>query len=187
MHTYGAQPVKRDELECDLRLTGQVVPVINVVLYQPENPHNTGAVVRTCALLNARLHLIKPYGFVGIDGDVRRSSMSYLDAVQVVEHDSWDAFAGSLHGTAARLLAFWDEGSVPHDRTVYHDEDYLLFGQESVGLPGAITSTYPSLRIVMPGASASARSDHRVHSLNLSVSVGIAVAAANSSLRAERD
>lgn len=156
--------------------------MINVVLYEPENPHNTGAIVRTCALLGAKLHLVKPYGFAGLDGDVRRSSMSYLDVVNVSEYDSWESFARVLP-SPPRLFAFWDEGRCRHDEADYADGDYLLFGRESVGLPDSITAGYPTLTIAMPGIADVARTDHRQHSLNLSVAVGIAVAEANRVLK----
>jgi tRNA (cytidine/uridine-2'-O-)-methyltransferase len=150
--------------------------MINVVLYQPENPHNTGAIVRTCALLNAQLHLVRPYGFAGLDGDVKRSSMSYLESGVVSEHDSWEAFLATKTGGV--LYSFWDAGERLHTSVLYGDDDYLIFGRESNGLPVAITSSTQTVRIEMNGIR-KARSDHRDHSLNLSVSAGIAIAEAN--------
>ncbi len=157
--------------------------MINVVLFQPENPFNTGAAIRTCALLGAALHLIRPYGFTGLDDDVRRASMSYIDVVQLAEYASWPEFLRSHSNPPPRIFTMWDEGSVSHTSAGFVDGDFMVFGRESVGLPAEITSGFPSLRIEMPGVAGTIRSDHRDHSLNLSVSIGIAVAEANRQLR----
>jgi tRNA (cytidine/uridine-2'-O-)-methyltransferase len=147
---------------------------LQVVLVEPENPYNTGGIVRTCALLGAALHLVKPYGFASVDGDVRRSSMSYLDVVEVAEHESWETFVASLPKDS-RCWAFWDEGTYAYDKVDYLQGDYLVFGRESVGLSETILSELPSVYIPMPGVDGTNRSDHRDHSLNVSVSVGIAL------------
>jgi tRNA (cytidine/uridine-2'-O-)-methyltransferase len=149
--------------------------VINVVLYCPENPFNTGAIVRTCSLMNAMLHLIKPWGFANLDGDVRRASMSYLDTVDVRSHESYVDFVSSLP-TTARLFAMWDEGSVDYRTVTFSDNDYVLFGRESDGLPAEVLANVPTLRVPMPGVVKGPRVDTRDHSLNLSVTVGIVTA-----------
>jgi tRNA (cytidine/uridine-2'-O-)-methyltransferase len=147
---------------------------LQVVLVEPENPYNTGGIVRTCALLGAALHLVKPYGFASLDSDVRRSSMSYLDVADVKEHESWGAFVGSLP-VESRCWAFWDEGTYAYDGIDYMQGDYLVFGRESVGLSEDILNELPSVHIPMLGVEGTNRSDHRDHSLNVSVAVGIAV------------
>ena len=144
------------------------------MLVEPENPYNTGGIVRTCALLGVSLHLVKPYGFASVDGDVRRSSMSYLDVAEVIEHESWEAFVGSLL-PGNRCWGFWDEGTYAYDSIEYEQSDYLVFGRESVGLGETILNEIPTVYIPMPGVEGTDRSDHRDHSLNVSVSVGIAV------------
>ena len=152
--------------------------MLDVVLYRPENPHNTGAVVRTCAVLGVRLHLIGPYGFGApsrsATRDIARAAMSYLDVVDLIEHASWDEYRA--HVGQVRRFAFWDEGETRYDEVPYAPGDHLLFGRESDGLPADVLSTHPTLRIPMPGTARGPRPDHRAHSLNLSVSVGIAVA-----------
>ena len=156
--------------------------MVNVVLFQPENPFNTGAAIRTCVLLGAALHLIQPYGFSGLDDDVRRASMSYINAASPVEHRSWSEFLDVITASDPRIFALWDEGTALHTEAVFLSGDFLVFGQESVGLPPDITSRVPTLRIDMPGVVGTARTDHRDHSLNLSVSIGIVVAEANRQL-----
>ena len=162
-------------------MTNSVAKRLNVVLVEPENPYNTGGIVRTCALLGTALHLVKPYGFGSVDGDVRRSSMSYLDVADVTEHESWEAFVGSLPAKS-RCWAFWDEGTFAHDRIVYEQGDYLVFGRESVGLGETILNELPSVCILMPGVEGTNRTDHRDHSLNVSVAVGIAITHAQHSI-----
>ena len=130
--------------------------------------------MRTCALLGAALHLVKPYGFASVDGDVRRSSMSYLDVAEVTEHESWESFVASL-SKDSRCWAFWDEGTYAYHSVDYRSGDYLIFGRESVGLGETILTELPSVYIPMPGVDGTIRSDRRDHSLNVSVSVGIAL------------
>jgi tRNA (cytidine/uridine-2'-O-)-methyltransferase len=146
---------------------------INIALYQPENPHNTGGIARTCAMLGARLHLIRPYGFGELSRQTKRSSMNYLLDAQLIEHDSWQAFMMALE-PGSRVLAFAASGATVYTDAHFQAGDYLLFGRESNGLPEAILEQFPTLRIPMPGSAAGPRRDHRLHSLNLSVSVGIA-------------
>ena len=154
---------------------------LQVVLVEPENPYNTGGIVRTCALMGVALHLVKPYGFASLDSDVRRSSMSYLDVAEVTEHESWESFVASLP-PASRCWAFWDEGTYAYNTIDYESGDYLVFGRESVGLGETILNELPSVHIPMIGVDGTNRNDHRDHSLNVSVSVGIAVAHATISI-----
>lgn len=154
-------------------LVGSIGSMLNIVLYQPENPHNTGGVARTCAMLGARLHLIKPYGFGALSRRTRRSSMNYLMDVELIEHESWEAFQSGL-GVNARVFAFSDRGSEVYSSVNFQHGDYLLFGRESDGLPEGILAEFPGLKIPMPGGARGPRRDHRDHSLNVSVSVAIA-------------
>ncbi len=154
----------------------------NVVLYQPENPHNTGAIARTCALVGAALHLIGPYGFVGLD-DVSRSSMSYLGIGTFVEYLDWSEFRASV-ASSARLIALWDGGAQSYDRIEWRDNDFLVFGRESVGLPADVLESCLTVHIPMPGVASFQRRDHRDHSFNLSVSVAMTLAVATSRMHA---
>jgi tRNA (cytidine/uridine-2'-O-)-methyltransferase len=147
--------------------------MLNVVLYQPENPHNTGGIARTCALLGARLHLIWPYGFGALNRRTQRSSMDYLLDVELIEHESWEAFQASLEANA-RVFAFTDKAETVYSSASFERGDYLLFGRESDGLPESILVQFPSVRIPMPGSASGPRRDHREHSLNVSVCVAIA-------------
>jgi tRNA (cytidine/uridine-2'-O-)-methyltransferase len=165
--------------------------VFNIVLYQPENPHNTGGIARTCALFAAKLHLIQPLGFPYPNRDLRRTSMDYLEAATPTLHASWDAFAVTLEqrsrGDAARVWLFTDTGSEVYSRAEFQPGDYLVFGRESDGLPASILESFPGLRIPMPGAVKGPREDHRFHSLNVSISVGIALSEATRQITSNWD
>ncbi|MEY4530358.1 MAG: hypothetical protein RLZZ156_1079 [Deinococcota bacterium] len=147
--------------------------VLNVVLYQPEIPHNTGAIARTCALIETRLHLVRPFGFQLLDKRMKRASMDYLEDAELTEHASWQAFEESL-APDARVFVLSGWASEIYSQIEYQKNDYLVFGRESDGVPREILEKYRTLRIPMPGAEKAPREDHRFHSLNLSVSVGIA-------------
>ncbi len=137
--------------------------MLNIVLYQPEIPQNTGNIGRSCAVLGARLHLIRPFGFRLHDPQFRRSIMDYLEQIELIEHASWNNFCASLDN-AARVILTSGAGKTVYSGFEYQENDYLVFGRESDGLPPEILAAFPSVRIPMPGAG---------RSLNLAVSAGI--------------
>ena len=137
--------------------------MLEIVLYQPEIPQNTGTIARTCAVLGARLHLIRPYGFILSAKSLQRSAMDYFEHVELIEHVTWAAFEASLP-TNARVFTTSGQGSSNYTSARFQHGDYLVFGRESDGLPSSILEHYSSLKIPMPGQG---------RSLNLAVSVGI--------------
>ncbi len=137
--------------------------MINIVLYQPEIPQNTGNIGRSCAVLGAKLHLIRPFGFRLHDPQFRRSGMDYLDQIELIEHASWQNFLFSLPNSA-RVILTSGAGKTVYSSFEFQKNDYLVFGRESDGLPPEILGAFPSLKIPMPGAG---------RSLNLAVSAGI--------------
>jgi tRNA (cytidine/uridine-2'-O-)-methyltransferase len=137
--------------------------MLNIVLYQPEIPQNTGNIGRSCAVLGARLHLIRPFGFRLHDPQFRRAGMDYLEQIELIEHASWQNFRSSLPD-AARVILTSGAGRVVYSRFEYQQDDYLVFGRESDGLPPEILELFPSVKIPMPGAG---------RSLNVAVSAGI--------------
>jgi tRNA (cytidine/uridine-2'-O-)-methyltransferase len=142
---------------------------VKVVLVEPENPYNTGAIARTCALTGASLHLVHPFGFA-VGKDVRRASMSYLDDTDVSVHASLDAFTSALPEHAV-VACFSERGRTSFTEFAYGDDPWLLFGSESAGLPPL---PYPSVHVPMPGVR-QGRGDHRTHSLNVAACVAVAV------------
>jgi tRNA (cytidine/uridine-2'-O-)-methyltransferase len=141
--------------------------MIHIALYQPEIPPNTGNIIRLCANTGAALHLIHPLGFRMDDRDLKRAGLDYHEYAKVRQHDSLDALLAALPG--ARLLAFSTRGQTRYDQVRYADQDILLFGPESRGLPADLMETLPEsqrLRIpMMPGN----------RSLNLSNAVAVVV------------
>lgn len=141
--------------------------MLNVVLYQPEIPPNTGNVIRLCANTGVRLHLVGPLGFSLDDRHLRRAGLDYRDLADVSRHEDWDGWL-ARHGDA-RLWAFSTRGARRHDAVEYRAGDCLLFGPESRGLPGEILARVGAdhtLRLPMRPSS---------RSLNLSNSVAVAV------------
>lgn len=140
---------------------------MHVVLYQPEIPPNTGNVIRLCANTGAALHLIRPLGFDLEDKKLRRAGLDYHEFARVAVHDDLDAFLATV--SPRRLFAVSTRGRVRYDRVEYADDDALLFGPETRGLPQEILDGLPEeqrLRLPMrPGN----------RSLNLSNAVAVIV------------
>lgn len=139
-------------------------PPLNVALYQPEIPANTGNIARLCGAAGIRLHLIHPLGFKTDDRHLKRAGLDYWHEIDVRHHVSLDSFLSSEEGLASRLIAF--SSHVEHDYTKANVKPgyYLLFGKESVGLPSNIKERFPCYKIPIFGD---------VRSLNLSTAAGI--------------
>lgn len=141
--------------------------MIEVALYQPEIPPNTGNVIRLCANTGARLHLIHPLGFTLDEAKLRRAGLDYHDLTSVQQHASFEALRASK--PQARLLAFSTRGRVRFDAHRYQSGDLLLFGPETRGLPAALLDALPeSQRLYLPMRPAN-------RSVNLSNAVAVAV------------
>jgi len=141
--------------------------MLNVVLYQPEIPPNTGNIIRLCANTGSRLHLIRPLGFTLDDRRMRRAGLDYHEWAELELHDDYAGFLAAVQ--PARMFAFTTRASRPHSAPRYRPGDTLLFGPETRGLPDSILGQLPEaqrLRIPM-------RPENR--SLNLSNAVAVAV------------
>jgi tRNA (cytidine/uridine-2'-O-)-methyltransferase len=140
---------------------------MNVVLFQPEIPHNTGAIGRTCVCVGARLHLIKPLGFSLRQKDLVRAGLDYWPHLDVKLHNGWEAFVGAER--PSRMIFLSTRGA----RSVYEHRfaagDYAVFGSESAGLPQAFYERYRDdlYSIPMPGPHA--------RSLNLANAASIVI------------
>src|SRR4051794_20210820 len=126
---------------------------VRIALFEPDIPQNTGTILRLCACLGIEAHLIEPAGFPTSDRAFRRAGMDYLDAVTIVRHGSWQAFADFAQQSPARLIAFTTHSAVSYLDHRYDGADILLFGRESAGLPAAVhAQAHARLRIPMrPG------------------------------------
>jgi tRNA (cytidine/uridine-2'-O-)-methyltransferase len=113
--------------------------MFHVVLYQPEIPPNTGNIMRLCANTGARLHLIEPLGFKLEDKALRRAGLDYREWADVRTYASYEAFHESVK--PQRLLAFSTRARRFYTEMQYREDDALLFGPETRGLPQILLDT----------------------------------------------
>ena len=140
--------------------------MLNIVLLEPEIPHNTGAIARTCAATGARLHLIKPLGFDISDKAVKRAGLDYWHLVDVRVYEDLDDFFSKNQPVCMRL--FCTKAPRRYDEADYPDGSYLFFGKETKGLPETFLAEHYDACVRIP-IRAEARS------LNLSNSVAVGV------------
>ena len=139
---------------------------INIVLYSPEIPQNTGNISRTCAVTGAALHIIKPIGFEISDRTLKRAGLDYWDKLDVTYYESYDDFLEK--NPLANLYYFTARGRICYTDVDYPENCFLVFGRESVGLPEQLVSENIDRAIRIPMLK-------DVRCLNLSNSVAIAV------------
>jgi tRNA (cytidine/uridine-2'-O-)-methyltransferase len=143
--------------------------MINVILHEPEIPPNTGNIIRLCANTGARLHLIKPLGFPLDDAKMRRAGLDYHEYAHMQVHDSWTAFLQTCQPDASRVFALTTRGKQWVHATQFEPGDWLVFGNESSGLPDRVRTDIAQnqwLRLPMQPEN---------RSLNLSNAVAITV------------
>lgn len=141
--------------------------MLNIVLFEPEIPPNTGNIIRLCANTGFRLHLIKPLGFTWDDKRLRRAGLDYHEFTAVTQHENYQEFLQKEQ--PSRIFALTTKGTAAHSEVNYFAGDYLLFGPETRGLPPAVLETLnPEQKIRIPMLENS-------RSMNLSNSVAVAV------------
>ncbi|HET9034473.1 MAG TPA: tRNA (uridine(34)/cytosine(34)/5-carboxymethylaminomethyluridine(34)-2'-O)-methyltransferase TrmL [Dokdonella sp.] len=139
--------------------------MLNIVLHRPEIPPNTGNVIRLCANTGARLHLIGPLGFALDDTRLKRAGLDYHEYARLTVHEDLDAFVLSVKPKC--IFAVSTRGTVRYDSVRYDENDAVMFGSETSGLPQAVIDSIPAeQRIRLP-----MRPDNR--SLNLSNAVAV--------------
>lgn len=120
--------------------------MLNIVLYEPEIPANTGNIGRTCVVTGTRLHLIEPLGFSLDERALHRAGLGYWENLDYAVHPSWDAFIESCglaaHGPEPRLHFLTKKASVTYAEATYRDGDYLVLGKESTGIPDELLARY---------------------------------------------
>ncbi len=128
---------------------------LNIVLYEPEIPENTGNIGRTCVATGTRLHLIEPLGFQLTQKAVRRSGMDYWKDVDVNRYVDWQEFLQK--NPAAKLYMATTKGRRLYTEVSYEPDCYLVFGKESGGIPEEILKEHPEacVRIPMVGETRS--------------------------------
>ncbi len=141
--------------------------MLNIVLYEPEIPPNTGNIIRLCANTGCRLHLVRPLGFELDDKRLRRAGLDYEEWASVAVHDDWETCAAALSDST--LYALSTRGRCNYSEAVFRAGDSLVFGPETRGLPQSLLDSLPPeqrLRIPML--------DHS-RSLNLSNAAAVVV------------
>lgn len=109
--------------------------MINIVLFEPEIPQNTGNIIRTCMAFNMKLHLIEPLGFSFDDKYLKRAHMDYIDEVDYTIYPNWPEFF-KLHGDKGQFVYMTRYGMKNFSQCVFEkDKDiYIVFGKESTGI-----------------------------------------------------
>ncbi len=140
--------------------------MLNIVLFEPEIPGNTGNIMRTCVATNTTLHLIKPLGFSLSEKDIKRSGVNYIKDCQYLIYENIDDFFARNKGTYYFLTRY---GHKPHTSFDYSNKEeniYFIFGKESTGIPREILKPYINQCMRIPMTD-------KVRALNLSNSVAI--------------
>lgn len=138
----------------------------HVVLIHPQIPPNTGNIARTCAATRTELHLVGPLGFEISDRYLKRAGLDYWPYVKLNYYETLEDFQHYHRQQGGRWIGFSTSGKCSYAQFTYSQEDWLLFGSETVGIPPEILNLCDAVvRIPM--------SEPGVRSLNLSVSVAI--------------
>lgn len=111
---------------------------MRIALYEPDIPQNTGTILRTCACLGAEAHIIEPAGFPVTDRAFRRAGLDYLDQVSIARHGSFADFDAWRRGERLSLVLLTTRATTPYFEHGFADDQVLLFGRESAGVPEAV-------------------------------------------------
>lgn len=138
---------------------------MDVLLFQPQIPQNTGNIVRTCAVTGCGLFLVRPLGFQITDRWLKRAGLDYWEGVHV---ELLDELLPFLKARAPQCVFFSSKGTSKYTEVTYSEESILIFGSETAGLPNYVHELWPEHVVRIPMLS-----DKRC--LNLATSVGIGV------------
>tara|TARA_S200000501_G_scaffold106490_1_gene99943 strand:- start:218 stop:700 length:483 start_codon:yes stop_codon:yes gene_type:complete len=147
---------------------------LEISLFEPRIPQNTGSIARTCAAFDITLNLIEPLGFKLEDKYLKRAGLDYWPLVKLKNYTNFNKFKDSKINK--RIIAFSKKNGVYLNNFRFREDDILLFGREDTGLPNNVISSSDSLiSIYMPNVALSNNNPNGVRSLNLSVACGIAL------------
>ena len=126
--------------------------MLNIVLYAPEIPANTGNIGRTCVLTGSRLHLVEPLGFSLDSRMLRRAGLGYWQNLDVTRYAGWDEFLwqngmagdGATPADTPRLHLLTKKARRTYAESTYRDGDFLVFGSESTGIPEEVLAAHPT-------------------------------------------
>lgn len=138
--------------------------MLNIVLYEPEIPANTGNIGRTCVATGTRLHLIEPLGFLLTEKHLRRAGMDYWNDLDVTTYRNWEEFLEK--NPDARIYMATTKAHQTYTDVKYEEDCYIMFGKESAGIPEEILVDHEETCVRIPMMN-------DIRSLNLSNSVAI--------------
>ncbi len=141
---------------------------LNVVLYQPEIPQNTGNIMRTCAGTGTRLHLIKPLGFKLDPKYIKRTAVNYLEHVDYIVYDNYQEFLKKNPGRYIFMTRYGKKNPIQFDFSNVDEALYLIFGRESTGIPKEILKKNLDNCLRLPA-------NDKIRSLNLANTVSIMI------------
>lgn len=136
---------------------------LNIVLYQPEIPQNTGNIARTCVLTNSTLHLIKPLGFSLDEKHLKRAGLDYWKYLDIKIYESYEEFMSINKGK--RMFLSSTHAAQLYTEVKYEEGDFIMFGRESSGVPENVHKDIEGIRTPMIQTT--------TRSLNLSNTVAI--------------
>ncbi|MEN5246214.1 tRNA (cytidine(34)-2'-O)-methyltransferase [Brucella pseudintermedia] len=138
---------------------------LRVALYQPDIPGNTGTILRMAACLGFAVDLIEPAGFDVSDRSLKRAGMDYLEQAALTRHADWQHFESWRQQAGRRIVLLSTKAAVPYTDYQFQENDILLFGRESSGVPDPVHDAADARLLIpmMPGA----------RSLNLAISVAM--------------
>ena len=139
---------------------------LNLVLVEPQIPQNTGNIARTCAVTGARLHIVRPMGFVIDDKKLKRAGLDYWHLLDITYYENEEEFFEKNAGEA--IYYFTTKAPRKHTDVKYPDRVFLMFGKETAGLPEALLAKHPDTAVRIPMLP-------NLRSLNLSNSAAVAV------------
>ncbi|MBO5475630.1 MAG: tRNA (cytidine(34)-2'-O)-methyltransferase [Bacilli bacterium] len=142
--------------------------MINIVLFEPEIPGNTGNIMRTCVATNSKLHLIKPLGFSLDEKYIRRSGVNYIDKCDYTVYENIDEFYEKNKGTYYYLTRYGHKPHTSFDYSNSNENIYFIFGKESTGIPPKLLKPHIDHCMRIPMTD-------NVRALNLSNTVAIMV------------
>ena len=137
---------------------------MNIVLHEPEIPQNTGNISRTCAVTHSKLHLIKPLGFSVEDRYLKRSGLDYWQFLDVSYYENFEDFLDK--NPNAKIFMATTKAKKIYTDVTYSENDFIMFGKESAGIPEEILLKYKDTNVRIPMYD-------ELRSLNLSNSVAI--------------
>ncbi|MCP4978547.1 MAG: tRNA (cytidine(34)-2'-O)-methyltransferase [Maribacter sp.] len=140
---------------------------LNIVLFEPEIPNNTGNIGRLALASGSNLHLVKPFGFELDDKRLKRAGLDYWPHISLFIYENIEEFYKKHKGK--NIVYFSSHGEKDHWSIAYKDDLFLVFGKESVGLPKGIIDTNRDKLYKIPLYSS------HIRSLNLANAVSIAV------------